>query len=103
MINPSRVVIASLILFSVWGLGLLFVVPSSVSRGVGICLIAIGALNILAHRKSGRQLFSWALSMPSFVANFWRFIGKEEAQFLYLGIGVILGTTGLLLLAKSFY
>ncbi len=41
--------------------------------------------------------------MPSFVANFWQFIGKEGAQFLYLGIGTILAAAGVFLLIKSYF
>jgi len=95
--------IALLILIAAGITVLLFMLPSGGSRFFGTCLVAVGAFNVLLHKAFGRQAFDWTRSMPSLVANFWRFIGMEGAQFLYLGIGVIFVAAGLLLLAKSFY
>ncbi len=102
-INPRRALIALLIFIAAGVTGLLFVVPSGGSRFFGTCLVAIGAFNVLLHKTFGRQIFDWTRSMPSFVAKFWGFIGKEGAQFLYLGIGTVLAAAGLFLLIKSFF
>jgi len=102
-IDPKRALIALIILIAAGVTGLLFVVPSSGSRFFGTCLVAAGTFNILLHKTFGRQAFDWTRSSPSFVANFWQFIGKEGAQFLYLGIGTILAAAGVFLLIKSYF
>jgi hypothetical protein len=102
-INPRRALISLLILIAAGVTFLLFVVPSSGSRFIGTALVAAGAFNVLLHKTFGRQAFDWTRSMPSFAANFWRFIGKEGAQFLYLGIGTILAAAGVFLLIKSIF
>ena len=100
-IGPRCAVIILLFLICSGMSWLLFVVPTSLYRFVGICLIASGAFNVLMYRRFGRQNFDWAHSMPPFVLNFWDYIGKDGAQFLYLGIGVILATCGTFLLIRS--
>ncbi|PYU53483.1 MAG: hypothetical protein DMG48_01465 [Acidobacteria bacterium] len=102
-INPRGVLIALLILLAAGVTGFLFVLPSSASRFFGTALLAAGGFNVLLHRTFGRQAFDRTRSMQPFVANFWWFIGKERAQFLYLGIGTILAAAGLFLLTKSFF
>ncbi len=102
-INPRRALIALLILIAAGVTGLLFVLPSDGSRFFGTCLVVTGVFNVLLYKTFGRQIFDWTRSMPFFGGNFWGFIGKEGAQFLYLGIGTILAAAGLVLLIKSFF
>ena len=77
------------------------VVPSSESRFLGFCLLAVGAFNVLLHRRFGRQTFEGMKYMPAFTARFWTHIGQKGTQILYLWIGIILAATGLLLLMRS--
>ena len=69
---------------------LLYWIPPSLGRLPGGFLLAVGALNILLHRRIGRQTFGWARLMPPVVARFWGCGGEKGAQLLYLGIGIIL-------------
>jgi len=75
---------------------LLFEVPSDSYGFLGTCLVIIGTFNILLHKRFGRQIFEWAHHI-----DFWEKVGKDGAQFLYLGIGVILTAAGVFLLIKS--
>ena len=81
---------------------LLYQTPPSLDRLTGAFLLAIGILNIVLHRRIGRQIFGWAHSMPT-VARFWECTGQEGAQLLYLGIGIILAVSGAVLVIKSAY
>jgi hypothetical protein len=101
MIGSGRIVIILLVLICAGIGGLLFKIPSDSYRFLGTCLIAVGIFNALLHKTFGRQTYEWAHSMPKFVTGFWDTIGKEGAQFLYLGIGVILIVAGVVLLIKS--
>jgi len=95
------VIFALLVIIAVGVTWLVSVVPPSLSKFFGGCLIAAGALNILLHRRSGRQTFEMTRTMSPFIANFWERIGKEGAQVLYFGIGIVLALAGTFLLVKS--
>ena len=74
--------------------------PSGRRLGGGFFL-AIGAMNILFHRRFGRQAFGRGHSMRLIVARFWDYGGEKGAQLLYLGIGVIFAIVGCVLLIES--
>jgi hypothetical protein len=82
--------------------GLILSVPSSESKFLGGCLLGVGAIQIALHRKFGQQTFDWVQTMPAFVANFWRRLGSDGIQFLYLSIGIILVAGGTFVLVRSF-
>jgi len=67
----------------------------------GECLLLIGAMNILFHRRFGRQVYTRGNTGPPFVAKFWDSGGEKGAQLLYLGIGIILALVGCVLLIES--
>jgi hypothetical protein len=73
-------------------------VPSDGWKLGGVFLLTMGAVNILLHRRVGRQVFVHAQSMPAIVARFWQCGGEDGAKFLYLGIGIILFIAGCVLL-----
>ena len=50
--------------------------------------------------KLGQQ-FKQVHSMYPLVFNFWKRIGQDGIQLLYLGIGIILAAAGLFLLIRS--
>jgi hypothetical protein len=74
----------------------IYVIPRSEYRFVGSCLIAIGAINCVLHRAIAQRSLAWAESVGGPFAGFWIKAGKEGAQMLYLGIGLVLITAGLL-------
>ena len=76
-------------------------IPSSLGKGPGGVLVAIGVFNVLLHRRLGRQISSRSQSMPPLVARFWNQGGERGAQLLYLGIGIILVVAGGVLLIRS--
>jgi hypothetical protein len=101
--SRGRVIVLLVLIFALGAaIGLLFVVPSSLSRFLGACLVAIGAFNVLLHRRFGSETSQRGQSMP-FVSNLWKGIGKEGAQLLYLGIGIIYAAAGVFLLTESMW
>jgi len=96
-----RWVVALLLVIAAGVSWLLYRIPPSVGRLPGGFLLAIGALNILLHRRLGRQIFAWGHSMSPIVARFWERGGETGAQLLYLGIGLILAVAGCVLLIRS--
>jgi hypothetical protein len=78
--------------------GFLFEIPSDIYRSLGTCLIIIGVFNILLHKRFGRQIFEWSHDI-----DFWKKVGKDGTQFLYLGIGVIFFVAGAVLLIGSLF
>jgi hypothetical protein len=84
------------------GIGwLVYVIPPP-GRLEGGFLFAVGAMNVLFHRRFGRQVFVRGRSMkPKIVSRFWEYGGERGAQLLYLGIGMILAAAGCALLIKS--
>jgi len=77
--------------------------PPDMSRFAGGFFLAIGAMNILFHRRFGRQVYGRAHSMSPFVSKFWDVGGEKGAQLLYLGIGIIFAVVGCVLLIRSAY
>jgi hypothetical protein len=60
----------------------------------GGALLAIGVLNILFHRRFGRQVFRRSISNPPFFGNIWSPIGERGVQLFYLGVGIVLAVIG---------
>jgi hypothetical protein len=75
-------------------------IPSASSRFLGVCLVGVGIWYIAAHRKTGQWAFRQGQRLP-LVSGLWRWLGKEGAQALYLGIGVALVAVGLGLLTTA--
>jgi hypothetical protein len=69
--------------------------PPDMDRLGGGFFLIIGAMNILFHRRFGRQ------ASPPFVAKVWDAGGEKGAQLLYLGIGIIFVVVGGVLLIES--
>ena len=74
--------------------------PAESYRFFGTCLVVSGAVNLLFHKRFGSQNYQWARSLPPFGGDPWRRIGIAGAQFLFLGIGIILSCIGTILLLK---
>jgi len=101
--RESRIgVIATLVVICAGLVWLSLQVPQNLCRFAGSFLVCVGALNVFLSPTLGKQSRAWARSMPPFVANFWERSGEKGAQFLYLGVGIVLATVGILLLLKSF-
>jgi hypothetical protein len=60
--------------------------------------LAIGALNALFYKSTGRKFFARTQSSPPFVANFWAHGGERGTQLLFLGMGIILAVAGCVLI-----
>jgi hypothetical protein len=75
--------------------------PPDGDRFAGGCFLLIGAMNILFHRKFGRQIYRNAQSMSPFVSKFWDVGGEKGTQLLYLGIGIVFAVVGCVLLIRS--
>src|SRR6266700_2501167 len=80
---------------------LVFVVPSTERRFLGVCLASAGILNILWHRRLALQILRWVPYMPKSLSAFWVQIGTEGARLLYLWIGLILLVAGLSIALRS--
>ena len=63
--------------------------------------VAIGALNVLFYKSTGRVFFAKTQSSPPFVANLWAHGGERGTQLLFLGIGLILAVAGCILLVPG--
>ena len=101
--ESRRSLIALLILILAGMVGLLVAVPwePHSDRFFGACLVGAGAMNILLHRRIGRQHFKQVQSMWPAVSNVWKRIGQDGIQILYLGVGIILAAAGLFFLLRS--
>jgi hypothetical protein len=66
-----------------------------------IFLSAIGAVNLIWHRSIGRELFSWSQTTRRKAGKFWQQLGTEGIARLYLALGIIFCSGGLLLLSMS--
>ena len=93
-------VIACLVMLAAWMAVVLYeALPlSSGGKSLGGCLLAIGALQMLFYKRTGRRLFAQTQSSRPFVARFWARIGEREVQLFYLGVGSILAVGGCILL-----
>jgi len=82
--------------------GVVIITPREVARSVAVAFLMIGVLNVLGHRRFGSQIFRWGTRGP-FRADsvFWQRIGELQAQRFYLGVGLVMFATGLLLLLKG--
>lgn len=97
------VVALVLVMFSAWAVLLLMKVPRGVDTGVGVVLVVIGMFNILMYRTNTQRMFaSLERFQYAFVRQFWDRLGEDGLRLLYLGIGVVLLTTGCALLVKKF-
>jgi hypothetical protein len=81
--------------------GFVFAIPRDGCVFAGVSLMAIGALNILFHRVTGRQYYKRAQALPPFFASPWLWLGQDGIQHMFLGIGLILAAGGFVLLLRS--
>ena len=95
-------IIATLLLIAV-GLAVIVYValPLPGGRLGGGFFLAIGVMNALFYKRTGREIFTRAQSSWPFVARFWARSGENGTQLLFLGIGVILVVAGGVLLAAG--
>ena len=95
-------IIATLLLIAV-GLAVIVYValPLPGARLGGGFFLAIGVMNALFYKRTGREIFTRAQSSWPFVARFWARSGENGTQLLFLGIGVILGVAGGILLVAG--
>jgi hypothetical protein len=75
--------------------------PLPGAKLVGGFFLALGAMNVFLRKRTGRQIFARTQSSWRFIAGFWTRIGEKGAQFLFLGIGIILALAGCVLLAAG--
>jgi uncharacterized membrane protein YfcA len=96
----------------VWFIALLVIIAAGVSwlasklppdgdRLFGGFFLVVGAMNVLFHRRFGRQVYRKAHSMSPFVSRPWDSVGEKGIQVLYLGIGIIFAVVGCVLLIRS--
>jgi len=95
-------IIATLLLIAV-GLAVIVYValPLPGARLGGGFFLAIGVMNALFYKRTGREIFTRAQSSWPFVARFWARSGENGTQLLFLGIGVILVVAGGVLLVAA--
>jgi Ca2+/Na+ antiporter len=74
------------------------ILPSHPGMLGGGFFLALGALNALFCKSTGRKFFAKTQSSAPFVANFWAHSGERGTQLLFLGIGIILAVAGCILL-----
>ena len=99
-VESTRWVIGFLAVLAAWMVYMLYVelhLPGG-GKFLGGSLLAVGALNALFYKKTGRKFFAKTQSSRPFVAGFWARIGEQGCQLLYLGIGIILAAGGCVLL-----
>jgi hypothetical protein len=95
-------IIAALLLIAV-GLAVIVYValPLPGARLGGGFFLAIGVMNALFYKRTGREIFTRTQSSWPFVARFWARSGENGTQLLFLGIGVILVVAGGVLLVAG--
>jgi hypothetical protein len=77
------------------------VLPLPGAKLVGGFFLAVGAMNVFLHKRTGQQIFARTQSSCRFIAGFWTRIGERGSQRLFLGIGIILAVAGCILLAAG--
>jgi hypothetical protein len=90
-------VIATLLI--VWCVTVAVVMPPEIRRGVGGCLLGIGLLNLILHRRFGSQAFSGGRR----VSRLWDDLGERASQRMYFAIGVLLALFGAILIVLSLW
>ena len=101
VVECMRWIIACLALLAAGMAWLVFAASPSPGKFGGGFLLAIGALNVLFYKRTGRKFFAKTQSRRPLVAGFWARSGESGAQFLFLGIGIILAVAGCILLIKA--
>jgi hypothetical protein len=91
----------ALLMLAAWMIFLLIVLPSDAGQFIGVVFLAVGAVEVALHRMSARWTFKQGISMP-LVSGFWKRVGPEGVQELYLGIGLVLMAAGSLFLVKYY-
>ncbi len=89
-------------MFIAFSVGVVIVTPREVARSLAVAFLLIGVLNVVGHRRFGSQVFRWGMRSPfRSDSAFWQRIGEIGAQRFYLGVGLLMLATGLLLLLKG--
>ena len=96
--ESMRWVIASLAVLAGWMAWVVYWVLPGPGRFLGGFLLAIGTLNGLFYKRTGRTFFARTQSSRPLVAEFWASSGERGVQFFFLGIGVIFVVAGCLLI-----
>jgi|ERR1019366_2716137 hypothetical protein len=93
-----RWVIASLVVLAAWMFWLVYLVSPGPNKFLGGFLLAIGLLNGLFYKSTGRKFFAKTQSSRPFVAGFWARSGERGVQLFFLGVGAIFALAGCLLI-----
>ncbi len=72
----------------------LVILPSHPGELGGGFFVAVGIMNIVSYKSTGRKIFAKTQTSRPFVAKFWAHNGEFGTQVLFLGIGVILAIAG---------
>jgi hypothetical protein len=91
-------IIVCLVMLAAGMAWLVFAASPSPGKFGGGFLLAIGALNLLFYKTSGRRFFAKTQSSSPAIARFWAHSGESGIQILFLGIGIILAAAGCILL-----
>jgi hypothetical protein len=92
-------IIATLVLIAIGVAIILYVaLPLPGAKFGGWFFLAIGIMNLLSYKGTGRNLFARAQSSLPLIRDFWARSGEKGTQLLFLGIGVILAVAGCILL-----
>lgn len=101
-VESMRWIIAALVLIAS---GIAFIVyvalPLPGAKLGGGFFLAIGVMNALFYKQTGREIFARAQSSWPFVARFWARSGEGGTQLLFLGIAIILAVAGCILLVRG--
>jgi hypothetical protein len=102
MTSAAKCWVVALLMLIVAGVGFIASrLPPDMDRFGGGFFLLIGAMNILFHRRFGRQVYAQGHTGLPIVAKFWDSGGEKGAQLLYLGIGIAFAVIGCVLLIES--
>ncbi len=89
-----------LALLVLWSLGLLFVVPAAVAKGLGLAFLGIGVFVSLLHRLFGWLMFKISRALHIDYQSY-EGLGQQGAQAWYLDLGLIMIGIGCIYLTRS--
>jgi len=87
----------------IWSLWLLvFILPESTVRSLGLCFLALGIFQCLISRSSGWLMFKISRVFHMDRAT-WEGLGQEGAQAWFLGLGLVMIGIGCIYLLRSLF
>ena len=101
-INGPRLLVTIILIFIFTGMGVFpFEIPKEGYRGASIGFIAFGTYYIFRHKAFAMDACKPTKRFSVFGFDFWEYIGKDRAQFLFLGIGIIMIAYGVFMVIWS--